>query len=154
MGQFTSGNQRFCNQNSSVLSFTHVAHPNTLAFLDLELCHDNGAIYAKKILNLLQEIPVSNSCHHPRWVSNIPCSQFCRLRRNCTEKDTDYDIHGQLLSQKFLDKGYPTSLVDEAFENCHSLPTGSRIPLAPAAKQPTRFITHLHTKYKKKCKKS
>lgn len=41
---------QYCNQIPLDLSFTHVLDPNSVAFLDLELCHDNGAIYAKNFI--------------------------------------------------------------------------------------------------------
>lgn len=101
------------------------------------------------LLNPLQGTLIHfESCHHPRWVSNIQRSQCCRLRRNCT-RDMDYNNHGQLLSQKFLNKGYPASLVEEAFDKYRTLPTRPRTPPPSVAKQPTRFITQLHAKYQK-----
>lgn len=130
---------QYCNRNTLDLSFTYVADPNTQAFLDLELCYDNGIIYAKKFMKPTagNSFIHYDSCHHPRSVSIIPCSQFCHLRRNCT-RDLDYDIHGQLLSKKFLDKGYPTPLIDAAFNNYRNLPTGSSNP-SSAIKQPTQI---------------
>lgn len=140
---------QYCNHNSLGLSFTHVADPDTLAFLDLELCHDNKTIYARNFTKPTagNSFIHYDSCHHPRWVNNIPRSQFCRLRRNCT-RDSDYDTHGQLLSKKFLDKGYPTPLIDAAFHHYRSLSPGPNRP-PTTGKQPTRFITQFHDKYKK-----
>lgn len=105
-----------CNNNTLGLSFTHVSAQESLAFLDLELCHKDRSIYTKNFVK-----PTAgnsylhySSCHHPRWVNNIPRSQYCHLWKNCT-RDDDYTTQGQFLTQKFKDKGFPTPLADEAF---------------------------------------
>lgn len=69
---------QYCNTNTLGLSFTHVADPETLAFLDLELCHDNETIYAKNFIKPTagNSFIHYTSCHHPRWVNNISRSQF------------------------------------------------------------------------------
>lgn len=96
-----------CNDNTIGLSFTHVLTQESLAFLDLELCHDDRSIYANNFVkptagNSYLHI---RSFHHPGWIKNIPTSQNCPLRKNCTR---DYTIQGQLLAKKFNDKGFPT----------------------------------------------
>lgn len=48
------------NYNDLGLSFTFICSPESLAFLDLELCHTNSAIYAK---NYIKPI-VGNSYLH------------------------------------------------------------------------------------------
>lgn len=88
-----------------------------------------------------------SNCHHPRLISNIPKSQFCRLRHNCTRSE-DYIEQGDLFKQTFLEKGYPSSLVQEACT--HYL---NETPLTnshhPVPSQTTRFVTQFHTQHKK-----
>lgn len=66
---------------------------------------------------------------------------------NCT-RDSDYEAHGQLLSKKFQDKGYPAPPIKATFNN-YRKPQTSRHNSSPVAKQPTHFITQFHDKYKK-----
>lgn len=92
-----------CNDNEHGLTFTSEHHPLQLAFLDLLLFHEDGKILAKNYAKPTagNSFLHHQSCHHPRWISNIPKSQFCRLRRNCT-RQLDYITEGSLLKQKLL----------------------------------------------------
>lgn len=74
-----------CNSNTIGLSFTAVTDEKNLAFLDLELFHDNTTICAQNYAKPTAGNSVLHfeSCHHPRWGNNIPKSQFCRLKHNC-----------------------------------------------------------------------
>lgn len=85
-----------CNNNDMGLSFTSVSDPNTLAFLDLLLSHDDHTIHSQNYINPTAGNSYLHykSCHHPRWKNNIPKSQFCRLKHNCTQ-DKDYVSHEQ-----------------------------------------------------------
>lgn len=137
-----------CNHNNLGLSFTHVVNPDRLAFLDLELYHSDSC---KDVTNYLKPtagnsfIPYQ-SCHHPRWISDIPRSHFHRIRRNST-KDEDYQTRGQLLTHKFLDKGYPSTLVEDAFQQYTSKPLPK--PIISDEPQPIQFTTQFHDCYKK-----
>lgn len=100
----------YCNKNQYGLSFTFVANPNTLMFLDLELGHNEvtSTIVSKNYIK-----PTAgnsylhyNSCNFPKWINNIPKGQFCRLQQNCT-RESDYVDQSLLLKKKFKDKGYP-----------------------------------------------
>lgn len=137
-----------CNNNSFGLSFTSVWHKEHLAFLDLELGHEGRSIFSRNYTK-----PTAgnsylhfNSCHHPLWVKNIPKGQFCRLRQNCT-RDCDYIAQSNHLKTKFLEKGYPSTLIEQAFN--------TYLPGKPPKKENTssssniRFITRFHGQYKR-----
>lgn len=97
------------------LKFTSVMDGERLAFLDLELFFASNKIHAKNFTKPTagNSFLHYNSCHHPRWLNNIPKSQFCRLKKNCTRSE-DYDIQSQALKDKFLKKGFPVDLVETA----------------------------------------
>lgn len=44
----------------------------------------------------------------------LPKSQFFRLRRIC-HSDTDFIEKSEIMKKKFLDRGYPSEWIDEAF---------------------------------------
>lgn len=71
-------------------------------------------------------------------------SQFQKDRKNCT-RDTDFYSQGKLLSNKFLEKGYPPSLVSNAFEH-YKNPPGLEIT-SNNQLQLMRFTTQFHAKY-------
>lgn len=79
---------------------------NTLVFLDLELFHDHD----QKICSCTYIKPMAgnaylhkSSCHLPRWIDNIPYSQFCGLKPNCSSlEDRSQSL---ILKKKFLNKG-------------------------------------------------
>lgn len=137
-----------CNNNQLGPSFTTVWNKNSLAFLDLELGQEQNHIFA---LNYTKPTAGNlhvhfNSCHNLQWVKNIPKGQFCRLRQNCTT-DSDYTAQSTLLRRKFLEKGYPETLVDQAYNTFFSgKPSKTeKPPENPLA----RFIIRYHGQYKK-----
>lgn len=59
-------------------------------------------------------IPV-DSYDHRVWLRSTPCSQFLRLRGNCTEA-MDYERQALLLKDCFLQKGYMQQELNEGIE--------------------------------------
>lgn len=51
------------------------------------------------------------SCHHPKWLSGIPRSQFLRNRRNCSDKD-EFLKQSEIIRQRFIEKGNPQETLD------------------------------------------
>lgn len=120
----------YCNKNNMGLNFTSVMD-NRLAFLDLELFSVGNEIHAKNYTKPTagNSFLHYNSCHHPQWLNNVPKSQFCRLKKNCTMSD-DYDIQSKTLKEKFLDKGFPVSLVETTIFNIRMhLPHWAPLPV-------------------------
>ncbi|XP_018422194.1 PREDICTED: protocadherin gamma-B1-like [Nanorana parkeri] len=104
-----------CNTNPSGLSFTHVTDQRSLVFLDLELTHSEGKIITKTHFKPTAGNSYLHfkSCHHPLWKRNVPKGQFCRISKNCTNKE-DYVQQSHILKSKFLEKGYPKHLITKA----------------------------------------
>lgn len=106
----------YCNNNMFGIQFTHVLDAHSLVFLDLELGSDgDGNITSKTHFKETagNSYLHQRSCHHPKWKDNIPYSQFCRLRRNCSSTK-DYDDQATILSKKFLEKGYADHHIQKA----------------------------------------
>ncbi|OCT70275.1 hypothetical protein XELAEV_18037196mg [Xenopus laevis] len=53
------------------------------------------------------------SCHHKKWLKNIPYSQFNRIRRNCS-KNIDYEKESVILTEQFKEKGYEDTVIKHA----------------------------------------
>lgn len=119
-----------CNDNTYGLSFNHESNMTSLAFMDLELGHDEHNIYAKNYTKPKAGISYLHfkSWHYPKWITNMPKGQFCHLRQNCT-RDTDYIELSAPLKVKFLEKEYPESLVNEAYHlYLHGKPPKTNLP--------------------------
>lgn len=130
------------------LSFLSVCDGNTLVFLDLQLSHEIGTIHAQNYNKTMAGNSYLHfkSCHHPRWVGNIHKSKYYRLKHNCTR---DFDTHGQHFRQKFLDKGYPSTVVDEAFTfYTHNDAVVVRNAKTTLSAQLLRFTTNFHTQFR------
>lgn len=86
--------------------FASVVDSSTLIFL--ELSHDaQGAIASKTHVKPTARNSYLHreNCHHPSWKTNIPFTQFCRLKRSCTTV-ADFVTQGAILKEKFSEKGY------------------------------------------------
>ncbi|XP_077336748.1 transducin beta-like protein 2 isoform X2 [Lithobates pipiens] len=125
-----------------------VWNKDSLAFLDLELNHEHDKIFAHNYTKLTagNSYLHFDSCYHPQWVKNMPKGQFCRLRQNCP-RDCDYISESIHLKQKFLEKGYPEKIVDQAYTTF--LPRKKNKSVKPSEKTIVRFITGFHGQYKK-----
>ena len=70
--------------------------------------------------NLLTPIAIFSS--HPSHTKQaIPFSQFLRLRRLCSE-DEDFQSKSLEMREFFVQRGYPTSLLDTAFSKASQIP--------------------------------
>lgn len=78
-------------------------------------------------------------------VNNIPKGQFCRLRQNCT-RDCDYISQSVHLKNKFLEKGYPNKVVNQAYTTF--LPGKRPKTNKPPENVTARCITRYYGKYK------
>lgn len=137
-----------CNTNDLGLSFTAVWNRDSLAFLDLELNHEGDHIFSRNYTKATagNSYLHYDSCHHPLWKNNIPKGQFCRLRQNCT-RTCDYVTQSTHLKNKFLEKGYPTSLIEQAYNQY--LPGKKPKITKPPEEPEVRFITGFHSQHRK-----
>lgn len=97
-----------CNLDIFGLSLTSEVNTTSLCLLDLELSHLESTITAKSYTKSKSGNLHFTSCHH----HNVPKSQFCSLRHNFTRKN--YNIQRVPPKQTFLEKGYPSDLIDQA----------------------------------------
>lgn len=85
----------------------------SIDYLDLQIFKDKGELCTKTFFKKTDRnvyIPTS-SCHHPKWIGNIPKGQLLRIRRNCLRVE-DYDIQADILINRFREKGYkPEQLI-------------------------------------------
>lgn len=121
-----------------------------LAFLDLELFFAGKEIHAKNFTKPTagNSFLHYKSCHHPQWLNNIPKSQFCRLKKNCTRND-DYENQSKTLKEKFLDKGFPADLVETAYFLYKNTPPSS-CPSTHGDKNRNNllFVTQFHFRHR------
>lgn len=100
------------NQNWGVI-LTSQMSAEKIYFLDLEVRIHNGGFTTKTFFKPTDRngyFP-QDSCHHPRWIKNVPKGQFRRIRKNCTS-DQDYEVQSTLLLKRFQEKGNETELLE------------------------------------------
>lgn len=127
-----------------------------MAFLDLELSHYNSDIIAKGYTkpSAGNSFLHYQSCHFPKWIDNIPKSQFCRLRRNCSRVEDYMELSGDL-KKKFQDKGFPDDLVNNACQLYLDPDKNKNKQICQrnnnneVFKTIPKFITQFHTKYRR-----
>ena len=105
------------NANSKNIVLTWTVSCEKIAFLDLEIFKSDNHLLTRNFFKVTDRngyIPLS-SCHHRLWLCNIPRGQFVRLRRNCTI-EADFLTQSQVLAQRFVQKGYSTSDIDQEIE--------------------------------------
>lgn len=62
----------------------------------------------------LLKMSVIKTLMSSKTVQMDSCVSVCRLKHNCTLLE-DYIVQGDLLKQNFSDKGYPPTLIQEAY---------------------------------------
>ncbi|KAJ1146114.1 hypothetical protein NDU88_012396, partial [Pleurodeles waltl] len=123
------------NAADPFLNFTMTIGDNRLAFLDLLIYENDGALAMEVFYkptdrnNLLQ----FQSFHPQSLKENLPVGQFLCLRRNCSTL-TDYRKHADKLAIKQQTKDYPTHLVKRAYKRAHN--NNRDQLLQPRAKKP------------------
>lgn len=137
-----------CNHNPHGLGFTYISDADKLAFLDLELYHVGDTIHVRNYSKPTAGISLLHykSCHHHKWKNNIPRGKFCRLKRNCTNH-LDFIKESSVLGAKLRDKGYPESLIQDAY--MHYLSDTPLRSKEEVTDQPVRFTTRFHHDHKK-----
>lgn len=103
------------NTNSWGIKFTLNFSEREIEFLDLLITHDNhtfitSTFFKKVDANSYLDF---NSGHFHKWKQNVPFGQFRRVRKNCTS-DTTFKEQAEVISKRFLDKGYPKGLINNA----------------------------------------
>jgi hypothetical protein len=114
--------ERFINNFHPALQFTWEISETSVSFLDI-LVSING----NKLVTSVFYKPTDShsyllfSSSHPNHTKrSIPSSQFLRLRRICSE-DEEFQAKCLELSHVFVQRGYPTSLLDSAFSKASQI---------------------------------
>ncbi|OCT58440.1 hypothetical protein XELAEV_18002112mg [Xenopus laevis] len=116
------------NLNDFNIKLTSSVSKSNVNFLDLTISVDNNSL----ITNLYRKptdtngFILKNSCHHKKWLNNIPLSQFNRAKRNCSKKE-DYDNECQILRKQFREKGYSEKIVEDVKIKCDQKDRGEML---------------------------
>ena len=106
----------FLNTRIPQIKFTVDFSEKEVSFLDTRITlHTDGLISTsvyRKPTDTYNYILFS-SAHPLHCKLGIPSSQFLRIRRICTFL-SDFDIHSNQMSEAFLERGYPSKLVEQA----------------------------------------
>ncbi|XP_077116947.1 uncharacterized protein LOC143773356 [Ranitomeya variabilis] len=147
------------NNNTFGLEFTPTISNTSINFLDLNIYIKNDQIFTKcfrKEVDSNSFIGMT-SCHLPVWLANIPKGQYTRIRQNCTTLE-DYNKDSAFLTQQFLDKGYPSVLLDQAKKDIMETPRDALLHRVKPTNQPMNiqdqirqlpFITQFHSGHTK-----
>ena len=107
------------------LKFTHVISETSLPFLDINVILQPGF---NTISTSVHYKPTDShsyllfSSSHPKATKeSIPFSQFLRLRRLCSQ-DEDFIKKTKDMSQFFMARGYPLTLIQQELERAMSVP--------------------------------
>lgn len=100
------------NKNKYGLKFTAECSLSVINYLDLTLTKNQKKIGTKTFFKETDRngfVP-THSCHHPQWLGAIPKRQYMRIRRNC-DNIKDFQIQAEVLTNRFLEKGYPLEML-------------------------------------------
>lgn len=105
----------YLNDNNKNLSFTGVANPREMYYLDV--CLTGEGLEVSTTLNrkpLSGNTLLSAQSGHPKHtIKGIPVGQFLRLKRICSN-DLQFDKESSALYKRFLDRGYPSWMLNRA----------------------------------------
>lgn len=109
------------NGTYPTLKFTMEYDSEKIHFLDLLIAVNadkklETSIYRKTTDR--NTILHASSFHPDHTIQNIPYGQFVRLRRICSDEN-DYGIKANEMSQRFRERGYDDSLINQAAEKAH-----------------------------------
>lgn len=90
--------------------------------LDVTFTNEGEKIISK---NVFKSVDINSfldftSSHYKKWLLNVPCGQFRRLRRNCA-KNADFHIQSKTLKKRFAEKNYPKSVINGAFSRANKM---------------------------------
>lgn len=110
------------NSNPWDIKFTLNFGRDKIEFLDLVVSHDSEKFITStyfKAVDINSYLDYSSG-HFKKWKQNVPYGQFRRVRKNCTNEKT-FEVQSKTIAKRFLDKGYPKKLVQDAFEKAKAL---------------------------------
>ena len=113
----------FVNTFHTALQFTWEISETSVSFLDI-LVSINGNLLSTSVFYKPTDSHsylLFSSSHPNHTKRSIPFSQFLRLRRICCE-DEDFQAKSLDMRHFFVQRGYPTSLLDTAFSKASQIP--------------------------------
>ena len=113
----------FVNNFHPALKFTLEISETSVSFLDI-LISINGSRLTTSVFYKPTDSHsylLFSSSHPNHTKRSIPFSQFLRLRRICSE-DEDFQTKSLEMRNFFVQRGYPTFLLDTAFSKASSIP--------------------------------
>ena len=146
----------FLNESSQHLKFTMNYDKVAINFLDLMITvGEDHVLYT----NLYQKPTDRNSflsaqSHHPLPLKNsLPYSQFCRIKRIC-KKPTDLNQHMNNMQNKFRERGYSESQIDNARSKINEKNRSNLLERQPNSKsQPSCVLSTCYSKCAEQFKK-
>ena len=118
----------FVNNFHPALKFTWEISEISVLFLDI-LISINGSRLTTSVFYKPTDSHsylLFSSSHPNHTKRSIPFSQFLRLRRICSE-DEDFQTKSLEMRNFFVQRGYPTSLLDTAFSKASSIPRSNTL---------------------------
>ena len=112
----------FVNTFHPALQFTWEISETSVSFLDI-LVSINGNLLSTSVFYKPTDSHsylLFSSSHPNHTKRSIPFSQFLRLRRICSE-DEDFQAKSLEMRHFFVQRGYPTSLLDTAFSKASQI---------------------------------
>ncbi|XP_073424135.1 LOW QUALITY PROTEIN: uncharacterized protein [Dendrobates tinctorius] len=116
------------NTNSYGLEFTPTYSKTSVNFLDLTICVEYNKLITKgyhKEVDSNSYIHI-NSCHLPVWLTNIPKSQYMRVKRNCTNTQ-DFHKETERLTDQIMEKGYDPQQLNQTKKEVENMSRTSLI---------------------------
>ncbi|CAJ0940311.1 unnamed protein product [Ranitomeya imitator] len=131
------------NKNDLGLRFTSEVDRQSINFLDINIKKGTGGLLET---TLFRKPTATNNLldwdsNHPRSLRRgIPKGQYLRVKRNCSNSSHFYGEAKELIN-KFLDKGYPMNVLQEAFKKVESCDRNSLLsPKEKKEDKQTRII--------------
>ncbi|XP_078520512.1 uncharacterized protein LOC144785528 [Lissotriton helveticus] len=111
------------NDRSPDIKFSLSYHERSLPFLDVEISVKDNVLSC----SLFQKKTDKNNAlhyksYHPRSLrDNLPYGQYLRVRRNCSTIQ-QFELHGQGLTSKLKERGYPHKLLKHSMKRARWTP--------------------------------
>ena len=118
--------ETFCKHINSfhqTIKFTVQSSSKSIPFLDILIQLEDSFIITELFTKPTDTHAYlhQRSCHPHHCKSNIPYSQFLRLRRLCS-KIEDFDKHAAIIMSAFLSRGYRQEQLQQALTKARNLP--------------------------------
>ena len=125
----------YMNNVHPTIKFTVQKSKTEIPFLDILVKIVNGKLQTDLYV---KPTDANNYLHyqsaHPQHCkSNIPYSQFLRIRRICS-LDTDFNMHCNEMAQQFRDRSYPEKHIQKALNRIKKIPRSHTLQYKPKNK--------------------